>query len=446
MTLRARLGLAAAGMTVAVIAAFGAVAYRAFTRQQDEQLSVLLTQDLQRVTTLLGRPALGASFAPEDTGTFILQLVTPSGQLALDVGGGGVTLPVVRAPTRIERGERTYLVATGVWPATRGSVRLAHDITAALAVRRDLLEVLVGAGLLVTAVAAGLALLGARRMLSPLARVARQARSVDPAAPGGVEYSGARDEIGDLVAALNSALEAIAGRQEEERRFLLEVAHELAAPLTLVNYHLAAVRRDHPDDARVRAAADGTRELLRTSQDLLVLARGELDVPLEPRVVDLREVVLRIADEYPDLRLSLAERLEVVGDPERLVQVVRNLVRNALQAVGRQDGVAVSLRAEGDSAVLEVCDEGPGMSEETVRRAFDHGFSGGGGLGVGLTVCKRLVDQHDGELRLRSRVGEGTCFEVRLESLASRLAAGEEGRSAGSAPAPVAGPGPAGAS
>ncbi|HZW27280.1 MAG TPA: hypothetical protein VFF08_02420, partial [Trueperaceae bacterium] len=88
MTLRARLGLAAAGMTVAVIAAFGAVAYREFTRQQDEQLRVLLRQDLERVTALLDRPALGASFAPEDTGTFILQLVTASGQVAVNVGGG----------------------------------------------------------------------------------------------------------------------------------------------------------------------------------------------------------------------------------------------------------------------------------------------------------------------------------------------------------------------
>lgn len=444
MTLRARLGLAAAGMTVAVIAAFGAVAYREFTRQQDEQLRVLLRQDLERVTALLDRPALGASFAPEDTGTFILQLVTASGQVAVNVGGGEA-LPVVRAPTVIERGERTYLVTTGVWPATRGSVRLAHDITDALAVRRDLLEVLVGVGVLVTVVAAALALLGARRMLSPLARVARQARALDPASPHGVEYRGPMDEIGDLVAALNAALEAIGERKEAERRFLLEVAHELAAPLTLVNYHLSAVRRDHADDAHVRAAAEGTRELLRTSQDLLVLARGELDVPLEPRVVDLRDVVLRVADEYPGLRLSLAERLEVVGDPERLVQVVRNLVRNALQAVGRANGVAVSLRNEGASAVLEVCDDGPGMSEETVRRVFDHGFSGGGGVGVGLTVCKRLVEQHDGELRLRSKAGEGTCCEVRLESLASRLAGAEE-RPAEASVGGVARPDPAGAS
>src|SRR5690606_186390 len=210
----------------------------------------------------------------------VLQLVTPSGQVAVSVGGGE-PLPLVEEPTVIERGGRTLLVTTGVWPLTNGSVRLAHDITAALAVRRDLLEVLVGVGLVVTVVAVGLTFAGAGRMLSPLTRVARQARSVDPASPSGVEYRGPNDEIGDLVAALNAALEAIGARKEAERRFLLEVSHELAAPMTLVNYHLDTVRREHPDDAHVRAAAEGTRELMRTSQDLLVLARGELDLPLE---------------------------------------------------------------------------------------------------------------------------------------------------------------------
>ncbi len=428
MTLRARLGLGAIALTVLVVVGFGAVAYRAFTRQQDAQLRVLLAQDLERVTALLGRPTLGASFAPETADTVILQLVTPAEQVVLDVGGDEL-LPPVEAPTVLERGGRTYLVTTGVWPATQGSIRLAHDVTLALAVRRDLLESLIVAAVVVTTVAGLTALFVARRMLSPLASVARQARALDPASPHGVDYGGPEDEIGDLVAALNAALDAIGERKEAERRFLLEVAHELAAPLTLVNYHLQGVRAEHPDDESVRAASDGTRELLRTSQDLLVLARGELERPLEPRIVDLREVVRRVADEYPGMTLSIGDRLEVVGDPERLTQVVRNLVRNALQAVGRPVGVEVSLFRESDHAVLRVRDEGPGMSEETVKRIFEHGFSAAGGVGVGLTVCRRLVEQHEGELRLTSKVGEGSSFEVRLLSLAARLGGGEGTRS-----------------
>lgn len=420
MTLRARIGLAAVALSVAIVAGFGAVVYSVFTRQQERQLRVILEQDLERVTTLLDRPTLGSSFAGPDSSSVILQLVTPAGHVVL-AWGDKEPLPATQEPDVLARDDRTYLVATGVWPSTNGSVRLAHDISDALAARRDLVRILVGAAMVVTLVAAVAAVVGARRMLSPLARVAQQARAVDPAAPADVEYQGPNDEIGDLVAALNVALEAIRQRQEAERGFLLEVAHELAAPLTLVNYHLGAVRQEHPDDGRVRAAADGTRELLRTSQDLLVLARGELERGLELRVVDLREIVLRVADEYPGLSVHADERLEVVGDPERLVQVTRNLVRNALQAVGRPDGVEVALRSSGDHAVLQVCDDGPGMSPETAARIFDHGFSAAGGVGVGLTICKRLVEQHQGEIRIRSSLGEGSCFEVWLLSLAARL-------------------------
>ena len=421
MTLRARLGLAAMVLAVLIVAGFGAIAYVVFTRQQNTQLKVILEQDLERVTALLNQPVLGSSFADSEETAVIVQLVEPGGQVILQWGEAG-PLPEVTEPTTVRLGAQTYLVTTGAWPATGGTVRLAHDINPALAVRRNLLTSLLAAALVITLIAAIVAVIVARNLLSPLASVARQAREVDPSLPGAVAYAGpANDEIGDLVTALNGSLGAIRQRQESERDFLLEVAHELAAPLTLVNYHLQGVRQDHPDDARVRAAADGTKELLRTSQDLLVLARGELERPLEFRVVDLREIVGRVADEYPGVRFDADEPAEVVGDPERLMQVVRNLVRNALSAAGSPEGVALSLRTVDEQAVLEVRDGGPGMSEETMKRIFERGFSVGNGAGVGLSVCRRLVEQHHGELLVHSRLCEGSRFELRLTSLSSRL-------------------------
>lgn len=414
------MGLAAIGLTAAIVIGFGTLAYSVFTRQQIEQLRVILGEDLERVTALLDQPMLGASFPPGDSELVMLQLVTPSGTVAVNWGDNEL-LPVVPEPTLIQRGERTFLVTTGAWPATDGTVRLAHDVTAALGLRRGLLRSLVAAAAVVLLVAGAAAFLAARRMLAPLAEVAKRAREVDPAHPAAVAYEGPRDEIGDLVAALNTALSAIQDRQRAEREFLLEVSHELAAPLTLVNYHLTAVRDEHPDDGRVRAAADGTRELLRTSQDLLQLARGELELEFKPRVVDLRQVVQRVGDEYPGVNLAASEPVEVVGDQERLTQVVRNLVRNAIQSTGSQDAVHVRLLQDGDHAVLQVEDSGPGMSAETVKRIFDHGFSRAGGVGVGLTVCKRLVEQHAGELLIQSVLGQGSTFEVRILTLDARL-------------------------
>jgi two-component system, OmpR family, sensor kinase len=265
-----------------------------------------------------------------------------------------------------------------------------------------------------------------RRMLHPLADLARQTRRVDPATPGTVTYRGPRDEVQELASGLNDALGAIRERQERERAFLHEVAHELAAPLTLVHYHLDELRRREPHEASLRAASDAARELLRTSQDLLVVARGELERVLEPVVLDLRDVVSRVADEYPGVQVEVAGAAEVVGDPARLMQVVRNLVRNAVQASGGTAGVRVRVRDGGDGHVVEVHDTGPGMSDDVRARAFDHGFSGGRGSGVGLAVVRALVERHGGRVEVASSTSAGTVMAVWLPSLASRLGEPEQ--------------------
>jgi two-component system, OmpR family, sensor kinase len=430
VTLRARLGAWAAAFAAVVVVVFGGLVHLTYQRQLEGQLVRVLRQDLERVALLLDRPSLGASFAGGDAGGVALQFLDAGGRVVLG-WGDPVPLPAVDRPTRVVRGERVYLVAQAPWTATRGTIRLAHDVTAALAAVDAVARLLVAIGAVVVLLAALLALIGVRRMLRPLSDLAVQTRRVDPAHPADVTYRGPRDEVHDVAAGLNEALGAIRGRQERERAFLLEVAHELAAPLTLVHYHLDGLRERDAGDPHLRAAADAARELLRTSQDLLAVARGELDRSLEPRVLDLREVVARVAAEYPGVAVAAGGAAEVAGDPERLVQVVRNLVRNAVQASGGVGGVRVALRSEGGTQVLEVADAGPGMSDETRARAFERGFSGGHGVGVGLVVARSLAEHHGGALRVASSSAAGTVMELRLPSLAARLA-----------PAPPAGAAP----
>ncbi|HZW99496.1 MAG TPA: hypothetical protein VFF10_05490, partial [Trueperaceae bacterium] len=167
MTLRTRIGLAAIGLTAAIVIGFGALAYSVFTRQQSEQLRLILGNDLERVTALLDQPLLGASFPTGNSSLVILQLVTPGGVVAVNWGGLEL-LPVVSEPTLMQRGDRTFLVTTGAWPTTDGTVRLAHDVTAALGLRRGLLGSLVAAAAVVLLVAGAAAFLAARRMLAPL--------------------------------------------------------------------------------------------------------------------------------------------------------------------------------------------------------------------------------------------------------------------------------------
>lgn len=420
MTLRVRFGLWAAVFTAAVVLVFGASVDIGYRRQLFGQLEALLVEDLARVAVLLEEPMLGASFASSDEVGVTLQFVDAEGRVAL-AWGDQTPLPAVTEPTRFDLGERHQYVAQIPWPAAGGTIRMAHDVTAAVRSAHDLGRLLRVAGAAVIVVAALSAWGLARRTLRPLADLAEQTRRLDAAKPGRVDYRGPRDEVHDLADGLNQSLAAIRERQQNERAFLREIAHELAAPLTLVHYHLDGLRRHDPEDARLRAASDAARELLRTSQDLLVVARGDLSRSLEASLVDLREIVRRIADEYPGLRVTLDAEAHVVGDPERLMQVVRNLVRNAVQASGGADGVEVALGRDGGDHLLRVRDGGPGMTPETADRAFERGYSGGRGEGVGLAVARQLTELHGGSVRVAETSPAGTVMEVRLPDVTERM-------------------------
>lgn len=402
------------------VLAFGTVTYALFVQQQDRQLHHVLRQDLERVAALLAEPRLGAALPESRTEGYVLQLVTEGGRVAAS-WGLSEPLPLHRQPTRLEVGGRPYLVGATGWGAAGGTIRLGHDIGAALQVRGRLLRTLVAAGALVALAAGALGLVSTGRLLAPLRRVAERTKELDVRDPGAIEiaYAGPQDEVSQLVQALNDALSGIREQKREERMFLTEVAHELAGPLTLVTYHLDAAK-DTLDDDHVRAAAGAARELLRTSQDLLVLARGETDRPLEMRVFEACHLVERVAGDYPGVRTEVAFGGEIVGDLERLLQAVRNLIRNAVQATGDPGRVTLAVREDGASCVLEVRDDGPGMSEATAARVFDRLYSKTQGAGVGLSIAKRIVEQHDGTIDVRSELGVGTTFEVRLPTFAAR--------------------------
>jgi two-component system OmpR family sensor kinase len=174
-------------------------------------------------------------------------------------------------------------------------------------------------------------------------------------------------------------------------------------------------------------------------EDLLLLARLDAQRPLERRRVDLLALA---TDAVHDAR-SIAPRRnitmevfdgpgtpEVLGDEARLRQVLGNLMTNALQHTPETAGVTVRVGTDGDDAVLEVADEGPGMSIQDAQRVFERFYRAdssrtraSGGTGLGLSIVDSLVHAHGGTVSVTTAPGRGCQFRVSLPRIAEAVPA-----------------------
>lgn len=423
MTLRLRLSLLIALLSFLAMLLFGTFAYLLFVRQQYRQLESLLLRDLERAQNSFTSPNVGARLSLEE-GSFRQQFVDKTNKVVIPPNPE-FALPLETKPLVVTFNETSFLVGSTAWKLSTGTelgtIRVALDISDALSVRRTLLRSLLLSGFVITvsALAVGLWLL--RRSLKPLTNLASEARKVNPAKPELANYEGPNDEVADVAHALNTALEGIRKRQENERASLAEIAHELAAPLTLVAGHLDSLSH-HLKDSRLESAKDAANELLYTSQDLLTLARGELEQTLDYSIVSLKDIVTKLSKAYPEIQIELShDNTDVAGSPERLMQLIRNLVRNAVQVSKEASDVCVRLEAQSDQILLSVTDKGTGIRSEDLPRIFERFYSKRGGVGVGLSIAQRIAKQHGGAIQVSSTLGEGSAFTLTLPSLVSQL-------------------------
>jgi two-component system phosphate regulon sensor histidine kinase PhoR len=227
----------------------------------------------------------------------------------------------------------------------------------------------------------------------------------------------------------------------EERRltqvksdFVSNASHELRTPLTNIRGYLEAIQdalREGavPDPSFLSVALGNALRMERLIDDLLELSRAESGaVPLEKEETSLSAFLARVADPHRSSAMQAGKTLDVEAgdgpfraDLRKLALALSNLVDNALK-YGKEGGrVTLSGRIEGDACLLEVADDGPGISTEHLPRIFerfyrvDKGRSRElGGTGLGLSIAKHIVESHGGILRVESRLGVGTRFTIRI--------------------------------
>jgi signal transduction histidine kinase len=289
-------------------------------------------------------------------------------------------------------------------------------------------------GLLIAAAAGGLlaalaAFLLARRISRPVDRVSAAARSLAGGAhPEPVPVEGAA-EIATLAGAFNDLASQLQQAQEAERNFLLSVSHELKTPLTAIRGYAEAVEDGavEPREAAATVASEA-RRLERLVHDLLDLARmHRTDFNVLNTEIDLAEVGEDAVRRYENQAASFGVELHAIadgpapaiGDADRVLQVVSNLVENALRLTPPGGEVRV-VAAPG---VLRVEDTGPGLAETDAEHAFErfylherYGRERKVGTGLGLAIVKELTLAMGGSVDVESRPGTLTVFTVRLRA------------------------------
>ena len=247
-----------------------------------------------------------------------------------------------------------------------------------------------------------------------------------------INVAEAESELGQLAAVLNSTFARLETAFAQQKQFASDAAHELRTPVSVILTQTQTALNRERDAASYRQTVEAcqraAQRMRKLIESLLALARFDagqevlkrLPFDFSKTVADCAELVQPLADER-GVKISIeAKSLEIVGDSERLAQVVTNLLTNAIQYNQPDGGVRVKLETESDLAVLTVADTGQGIAAENLPRVFGRFFradssrTGAGNAGLGLAISKAIVQAHGGTIEVASGENVGTTFTVRL--------------------------------
>ncbi len=251
-----------------------------------------------------------------------------------------------------------------------------------------------------------------------------------------IAYRG-RDEVGQLVDVYNRKVEELResaeklARSEREsawREMARQVAHEIKNPLTPMKLgiqHFEHTWDPNAPDAKTRLErfSHGMVQQIDVLNGVATAFSQFAQMPIaQPQPLDLKDVVRAAVDVFqatPGITITLhdAPSLSVIADREHLLRVFNNLLKNAVQAIpeGREGHVDVRLRHDNGEALVEVADNGEGIAEDVRERIFTPSFTTkNSGMGLGLAMVKRMVEQAGGRVWFETRINEGTSFFVAL--------------------------------
>lgn len=288
-------------------------------------------------------------------------------------------------------------------------------------------------GLLAVAVALVITFVLSRRILAPVKALTLTARRLGKGDFSQRTQVKDKGELGELAQAFNSMADDLERAERLRRDLVADVAHELRTPLSNIRGHLEAVADGviAPDAAAIRSLSEEAELLSRLVDDLqeLTLAEaGELTLHTQPE--DVSELINRVVAATQvstvakgvALSVDLPAGLPLVNiDSQRISQVLRNLLDNAVAHTARGGTITVAAGQQDNWLQVTVADTGKGILPEDIPNIFERLYRvdksrtrAAGGSGLGLTIARQLVEMHGGKIEVDSEPGKGSCFTFTL--------------------------------
>jgi two-component system OmpR family sensor kinase len=278
----------------------------------------------------------------------------------------------------------------------------------------------------------------AMRPIKSLTGLARQITTTrDPSKR--IPTPAADDEVGELARTMDGMLQALdEARSEREqslerqREFVADASHELRTPLTSIQANLELLQAEgagsEDDRQAVDSALSSTKRMSGLVSDLLLLARADAGRQVARTDIDLARIAAGALEEVAPLagKRHLESQLEgplpLQGNPDELHRMIRNLLENAVRHTPEKTTVELTARRDGDEALLEVLDDGPGIPAGIEKQVFDRFVRGegpadtvgGGGSGLGLAIVRAVAESHGGSVDAGQSTYGGARFSIRL--------------------------------
>lgn len=247
---------------------------------------------------------------------------------------------------------------------------------------------------------------------------------------------GGTDEIAQLDNVFHKMADILRNTEEERQQFFSMISHDLRSPLMNLKGTLTLFEEGTYGDitaggmTRLTSAQKNLDRLIEMINQVLLVEKLEAGMlALNTQKANLREIIQECQDslqaiiEHKNLELAVVcpSDLTVEIDKERIFQVVANLLSNAVKFSPAGGTISIAAAIDAGFFTVEISDEGPGVTEENVDKIFDRFRMSEqkrdeklGGSGLGLSICKKIVELHQGEIGVQSKVGEGSTFWFRL--------------------------------